>query len=69
MRPHAQPLSRAGPRAPGPRPPLTLWERLPPPNRQRLVWLLGHLLERQLARAIGQPEEVSDEPPLSAAPR
>src|SRR4029453_15521529 len=27
---------------------LVLWERLPPANRQRLLWLLSQLLEHQL---------------------
>ena len=30
------------------RPPGTLWEQFPQANRQRLLWLLSRLLERQL---------------------
>jgi hypothetical protein len=38
------------------------WTRLPPANRQRLVWLLSQLLERQLEQGCSGPVEVGDEP-------
>ena len=33
---------------------LVLWERLPPANRQHLLWLLSQLLEHQLHAAVAQ---------------
>ena len=36
---------------------LVLWERLPPANRQRLLWLLSQLLEHQLHTAVARGED------------
>jgi len=36
---------------------LVLWERLPPANRQHLLWLLSQLLEHQLHAAVPQGED------------
>ena len=36
---------------------LVLWERLPPANRHRLLWLLSQLLEHQLHAAVAQGED------------
>ena len=38
-----------------------LWEELPQANRQRLLWLLSHLLERQLERSLAPGKEDGDE--------
>lgn len=38
------------------------WPRLPPAHRQRLVWLLSQLLERQLEQRRSGAAEVGDEP-------
>jgi hypothetical protein len=38
-----------------------LWEDLPPANRQRLLWLLSHLLERQLEGSSAPGKEDGDE--------
>jgi hypothetical protein len=65
---HVRPFSRTRLRAPGLRPPLTLWERLPAANHHRLLWLLTQLLERQLPLPPLPPEEVRDEP-AAHAPR
>ena len=40
---------------------ISLWEDLPPANRQRLLWLLSHLLERQLERSSAPGKEDGDE--------
>jgi len=37
------------------------WEDLPQANRQRLLWLLSHLLERQLERSSAPSKEDGDE--------
>jgi hypothetical protein len=37
--------------------PASRWERMPPANRQRLLWLLSQLLKRQLEQPAGQREE------------
>jgi hypothetical protein len=36
---------------------LVLWERLPPANRQRLLWLLSQLLEHQLHASVAWGED------------
>ena len=38
----------------------TLWQQLPPPNRQQLVWLLSHLLERHLGAARQAPDRAPE---------
>ena len=40
---------------------ISRWEALPPANRQRLLWLLSHLLERQLERGRTPGKEDDDE--------
>ena len=40
---------------------ISRWEDLPLANRQRLLWLLSHLLERQLQRNDASGKEVGDE--------
>lgn len=37
------------------------WEDLPQANRQRLLWLLSHLLERQLQGSSAPDKEDGDE--------
>jgi hypothetical protein len=37
------------------------WEDLPQANRQRLLWLLSHLLERQLEPGSSTEKEDGDE--------
>ncbi len=37
------------------------WENLPQANRQRLLWLLSHLLERQLEPSSAPSKEDGDE--------
>ena len=41
----------------GPSELIQLWMRLPATNRQRLLWLLSQLLERQLSAAAAQGED------------
>jgi hypothetical protein len=36
---------------------LVLWQRLPPANRQRLLWLLSQLLEHQLPASAVRGED------------
>jgi len=43
-----------------------LWEDLPQANRQQLLWLLSHLLERQLERSSAPGKEDGDELDKSA---
>jgi hypothetical protein len=43
------------------RPHCTLWEQLPPPNRQRLLGLLSRLIERQLEPRSTLGKEGSDD--------
>jgi hypothetical protein len=37
------------------------WADLPQANRQRLLWLLSHLLERQLEPSLAPSKEDGDE--------
>ena len=37
------------------------WEDLPQANRQRLLWLLSHLLERQVEQSLASGKEDGDE--------
>jgi hypothetical protein len=39
---------------------LSRWEQLPGANRQRLLWLLSQLLERQLSQRIPHTEASHD---------
>ena len=43
---------------------LSRWEQLPQANRQRLLWLLSQLLERQLGPSVPR-REVSDDAAVS----
>ena len=43
------------------RPKSTLWEQFPQANRQRLLWLLSRLLERQLEPSSVLGKEGSDD--------
>jgi hypothetical protein len=38
-----------------------VWAVLPPVHRQHLLWLLSHLLERQIEPHLMPNKEVSDE--------
>ncbi len=38
-----------------------VWADLPPIHRQHLLWLLSHLLERQIEQHLMPSKEVSDE--------
>jgi hypothetical protein len=40
--------------------PLSRWQQIPSANRQRLLWLLSHLVERQLTTPIQRPEVGDD---------
>ncbi len=40
---------------------ISLWKDLPQTNRQRLLWLLSHLLERQLEPSSASDKEDGDE--------
>jgi hypothetical protein len=40
---------------------ISQWEDLPQANRQRLLWLLSHLLERQLEPSSAPGKEDDDE--------
>lgn len=40
---------------------ISRWEDLPQANRQRLLWLLSHLLERQLEQSPAPGKEDDDE--------
>jgi hypothetical protein len=40
-----------------------IWGQLPPPNRQRLLWLLSQVLARQLVRLSVPSEEAGHECP------
>ncbi len=58
---HVQSLTQHGSPPPASRQAISLWEDLPPANRQRLLWLLSHLLERQLERSSAPGKEDGDE--------
>ena len=42
------------------------WADLPQANRQRLLWLLSHLLERQMEQSLAPGKEDGDELDKSA---
>jgi hypothetical protein len=54
---HGQFFPRDHSTLPSPSPALSRWQRLPPANRRRLVWLLSQLLQRQLERRAAWREE------------
>ncbi len=66
-RPDEKPTSeRHGSPPPDSRQVISRWEDLPQANRQRLLWLLSHLLERQLERSSTPGKEDDDERDESA---
>ena len=58
---HVQSLSQHGSPPPISRQALSQWADLPQANRQRLLWLLSHLLERQLEPSSALGKEDDDE--------
>ena len=58
---HAQSLTQHGSPPPDSRQGISRWEALPQANRQQLLWLLSHLLERQLERGRISGKEDDDE--------
>ena len=63
---HVQSLTQHGSPPPNSRQAISLWEDLPQANRQRLLWLLSHLLERQLEQSSTPSKEDGDELDSSA---
>ncbi len=58
---HVQSLTQHGSPPPVSRQAISLWKDLPQTNRQRLLWLLSHLLERQLEPSSASDKEDGDE--------
>ena len=58
---HVQSLTQHGSPPPISRQAISQWEDLPQANRQRLLWLLSHLLERQLQQSSAPDKEDGDE--------
>ena len=58
---HVQSLTQHGSPPPACKQAIRPWEDLPPANRQRLLWLLSHLLERQLEQSLAPGKEDDDE--------
>ncbi len=58
---HVQSLTQHGSPPPDSRQAIRCWEDLPQANRQRLLWLLSHLLERQLEHSLAPSKEDGDE--------
>jgi hypothetical protein len=58
---HAQSLTQHGSPPPTSRQVISPWEQLPQANRQRLLWLLSHLLERQLEQSLAPRRKDGDE--------
>ncbi len=58
---HVQSLTQHNSPPPNSRPVVGPWVDLPQANRQRLLWLLSHLLERQLEPSLAPGKEVADE--------
>ena len=63
---HVQSLTQHGSPPPDSRQAISQWEDLPQANRQRLLWLLSHLLERQLEASSAADKEDGDERDESA---
>lgn len=63
---HVQSLTQHGSPPPDSSQGISRWEELPPTNRQRLLWLLSHLLERQLEWSSAPGKEDDDELDSSA---
>ena len=58
---HVQSFTQHGSPPPNSRQAISLWEDLPQANRQRLLWLLSYLLERQLEQSSTPSKEDGDE--------
>ena len=58
---HVQSLTQHSSPPPDSRQVSSPWEDLPQANRQRLLWLLSHLLERQLQQSSAPNKEDGDE--------
>ena len=58
---HVQSLTQHGSPPPIFKQAISQWENLPQVNRQRLLWLLSHLLERQLEGSSAPNKEDGDE--------
>ncbi len=58
---HVQSLTQHSSPPPASRPTIGPWADLPQVNRQRLLWLLSHLLERQLEWSKAPSKEDADE--------
>lgn len=63
---HVQSLTQHGSPPPDSKQVSSQWEDLPQANRQRLLWLLSHLLERQLQQSSAPDKEDADERDESA---
>jgi hypothetical protein len=63
---HVQSLTSHGSPPPNYRLVIGPWENLPQVNRQRLLWLLSQLLERQLELGSATEKEDGDERDKSA---
>lgn len=58
---HVQSLAQCGSPPPDSRLVISPWVELPQTNRQRLLWLLSQLLERQLEPSLTSGKEDGDE--------
>ena len=58
---HVRSLTQHGSPPPDSRQVISQWSDLPLVNRQRLLWLLSHLLERQLEQSLAPGKEDGDE--------
>ena len=58
---HVRSLTQHGSPPPDSRQVISQWSDLPLVNRQRLLWLLSHLLERQLEQSLASGKEDGDE--------
>ena len=58
---HVQSLTQHGSPPPDSSQGISRWADLPQANRQRLLWLLSHLLERQMERSSTPGKEDDDE--------
>jgi hypothetical protein len=63
---YVQSLTQHSPPPPACKPVIGQWAGLPQANRQRLLWLLSHLLERQLEPSLPHSKEDDDELDTSA---
>jgi hypothetical protein len=60
--PDVQSLTQYSPPPSVYKPATAQWTKLPQANRQQLLWLLSHLLERQLDPSLLPNKEDDDEP-------